>query len=136
MTAIELKHKNYSEAARYLDNAKDILKTKAKKHGDFYDDQKYVRMAAGAAYSGVLLALDAYLLLKGKEIKKKSHQRKSVDDYNRILSEIDSKLLNEYKTAYGILHLYCYYDGNTKYDVVKSGMESAENIIKKIKPSS
>ncbi len=134
MTAIELKTKNYKESLRYLENAFDILKTKAKKEGNYYQDAKYVRMACGTAYSGVLIALDTFLKLKDSPIEKKKNQRKTVDDYRDKLSNIDKKILNEYNSAYEILHLVGYYDGFTKFDVIKSGLNSATEIINKIKP--
>jgi|ERR1019366_1170130 hypothetical protein len=134
MTAIELKTKNYKESLRYLENALDILKTKAKKEGNYYQDAKYVRMACGTAYSGVLIALDTFLKLKDSPIEKKKNQRKTVDDYREKLSNIDKKILNEYNSAYEILHLVGYYDGFTKFDVIKSGLNSAAEIINKIKP--
>ena len=76
MTKVELKTKNYKEALGYLDNASDILKTKAKKNGHFYEDSKYVGMACETAYRGVLIALDTYLVLKGREINKKNISEK------------------------------------------------------------
>ena len=57
----------YREAIRYMQNAVDILKTKARKKDRYYEDQKYVRMACATAYNAVLLALDSYLEIKGKE---------------------------------------------------------------------
>lgn len=134
MTTQEIKTKSYTTANRCLQNAMEILKTKAIKQGKFYEDQKYVRMACGAAYSGTLIALDAYLELKGKEIIKKKHQRKNVDDYTKALSEIDNKLLKEFQTVYSVLHLDGYYDGARKIEVIKSGMDSAAEIINKIRP--
>lgn len=135
MTALEYKTLNYKEALRYIDNASDILRTKANKNGKFYEDNKYVRMACGTAYNAVLIALDVYLKLKDSAIEKKKHQRKSVDDYREALAKLDKKLLNEYNTAYDILHLYAYYDGLTKYDIIRSGFDSAAEIINKIKPT-
>ena len=58
-----LKEKYYGDAIRYINNAKDCLK-KAQKEGMYYQDQKYVRMACGTAYSGMLVALDGFLQLK------------------------------------------------------------------------
>jgi len=46
-----LKEKYYGEAIRYMNNARECL-TKAKKEDGYYQDQKYVRMACGTAYSG------------------------------------------------------------------------------------
>ena len=48
------------------------------------------------------------------------------------LSKLDKKLLKEFFNAYEALHLVGYYDGNTNYDMIKSGMDSAAEIIKKI----
>ena len=59
-----IKEKYYSEANRYIDNAERLIK-KAQKHGNYFDDAKYVRMASGTAYLGVLMAVDGYLITKG-----------------------------------------------------------------------
>jgi len=42
--------KHITEAHRYLDNAKEILSTKAQKEDGFYQDRKYVKMAGNTAY--------------------------------------------------------------------------------------
>ena len=57
------------EARRYISNAKDILKKKAKKEDGYYQDKKYIRMAGNTAYNGVLEALDALITekLKGRK---------------------------------------------------------------------
>ena len=60
----QIRQTSYAEAIRYMNNAKEVLQ-KARKDGKYYADKKYVRMACGTAYSGTLVALDAYLLLKG-----------------------------------------------------------------------
>ena len=44
----ELKEKYYSEATRYIDNAKEYLKN-AQKEDNIYQDTKYVRTACGTA---------------------------------------------------------------------------------------
>ena len=51
----------YLEAKRYLKNAFDILSEKGNKKEGYYQDKKYVRMACGTAYNGVLLAIDCWL---------------------------------------------------------------------------
>ena len=129
-----LKETTYTEAMRYMDNAVTLLKEKGQKDGNHYRDIKYVKMACGTAYSAALLALDAYLAIKGTTIEKKKHQRKSVDDYKRILSRIDRKALDEYIDTYNILHLSGYYDGINKVDIIWSGLESAQYIVNRIKP--
>jgi hypothetical protein len=63
-------YKDYiTEARRYLANAKNILKNSKVENG-FYRDVKYVRMACGVAYSGVLMTIDGYLLKKAKRFGK------------------------------------------------------------------
>jgi hypothetical protein len=53
-----------SEAKRYLANAKELLKEKAIKDGDYYTDSKYVSMAGDTAWKGVLIALEAVFGIK------------------------------------------------------------------------
>lgn len=128
------KEVRFMEAVRYIHNASDILRTKAKKKDKFYEDGKYVRMACATAYNAVLLALDTYLEMKDVVIQKKKNSRKSVDDYRKALTIIDNKMLREFNSAYNVLHLVGYYDGETKFNVIREGMDSAITIINKIKP--
>ena len=125
----------HQEAVRYIQNALEILRTKAKKKDKYYQDDKYVRMACATAYNGVLLAADTYLEMKGKDIEKKKGARINVDDYRRRFATLDKKVLNEFNTAYGILHIEGYYDGVTNYNAIRAGMDSAISIVNKIKPS-
>ena len=124
----------YREAIRYMQNAVDILKTKARKKDRYYEDQKYVRMACATAYNAVLLALDSYLEIKGKPIQKKKSSQINVKDNQKSLAEIDKKTLNEFNTAYRILHIDGYYQGENNYSIIKGGMDSAAQIINKIRP--
>jgi hypothetical protein len=110
------------EAKRYLDNAKDILREKAKKEDGYYQDAKYVKMAGHTAYTGVLFALDRYF-------GKKTKGRKDVDWYTQNLSKEDKKILNSFATVYELLHLNMAYDGFGNADVAKIGMQEAEKII-------
>jgi uncharacterized protein (UPF0332 family) len=126
-----IKQKYYTEAIRYMDNAKEVLQ-KAGKEDDYYKDGKYVRMACGTAYNGVLIALDTYLLLKGI---KKTRGRKSIEYYHDNISKLDKKLLNHVNGAYEILHLSGYYDGIKNVRVVKEGLDEAYKIINKINPN-
>jgi uncharacterized protein (UPF0332 family) len=129
----QIRQMSYTEAIRYMDNAKDVLQ-KAQKEDNFYKDKKYVRMACGTAYSGVLLALDAYLLLKDIELPKK--KRRSIEFYTSHVARIDRKLLSYVNNAYDILHLWGYYDGIGDARVVNAGFDNAYQIIDKIKPLS
>ncbi|MDR3188022.1 MAG: DUF5618 family protein [Prevotellaceae bacterium] len=125
----DVKSKAYVEAIRYMDNAKDVLK-KAGKDGKYYSDKKYVRMACGTTYSGILVALDAYLVLKGvPEVKKKS-----IDFYRKNIALLDKSLLRDLNSAYDILHLDGYYEGRLRADVIKLGFDIAYEIIDYIKP--
>jgi len=129
----ELKEKYYSEAMRYMDNAREYLKS-AKKEGNIYRDAKYVRTACGTAYSGVLIALDGFLILKGihKPTKK---ERKSIEYYQKNLGKLDRKMMDNLNIAYKILHLSGYYDGIEDAVVVKRGFDLADNLIGKIRPT-
>ena len=114
------------EAKRYLQNAKDLLKDKALKDGDYYTDSKYVRMAGDTAWKGCLLALDAMFDVKKSKPK---GRRVDIDDYKTVVSKRDKKLLSCTVEGYNILHLFMGYDGTKDYMVCKSGMEKAEYII-------
>jgi hypothetical protein len=128
-----LREKYYSEAIRYMDNAKENL-SKAKKEGKFYHDKKYVKSACGIAYSGLLVALDGFLTLKGVD-KPKGKLRKSIEYYQSNITKIDKKMLDYLNSAYEILHLWGYYDGIQNATVVKEGFDNAYYNIEKIKPT-
>jgi len=110
------------EAKRYLDNAKEILREKARKEDGYYQDKKYVKLAGHAAYTGVLLALDLVL-------ENRSKGRKDVDWYKERLGKMDKKVLTAFNGAYDTLHLAMGYDGNLISDVSRAGLEAAESII-------
>ena len=124
----------YREALRYFKNANEILRTKARKKDRYYEDGKYVRMACGTAYSGVLKAVDAYLELKGKPILKKKYARVSVDDYQKRLALIDKGVLNKFNTTYQVLHLNGYYEGLLNADAIQVGLHSFAEILDEIRP--
>ena len=100
-----LKEEYYNEAIRYMENAKECLK-KAKKEDNYYHDKKYVIMACGTAYKGLLLALDGFLRLKN--IKPKGKERKSIEYYQSNITKIDRKMLDYLNSAYEVLHLLGY----------------------------
>jgi hypothetical protein len=131
----ELKEKYFNEATRYMDNAREYLKN-AQKEGNIYRDQKYVRSACGTAYSGVLIALDGYCLLKEIHTSNSKKVRKSIEYYQKNLAKQDKKMLDNLNVAYQILHLSGYYDGIQSVNVVKEGFNFANAIIEKIKPFS
>jgi len=114
--------KHIAEAHRYIDNAKEILKEKAKKQDGYYQDQKFVKMAGHTAYTGVLMALDGYFRGERKS-------RKSVDWYQEALAKEDKKILTTFNSAYHTLHLLMGYDGEQNVKIVKASLEEAEKII-------
>jgi hypothetical protein len=129
----EIKNEYYNEAIRYMDNAKEDLKS-AKKEGDFYHDKKYVKRACGTAYSGLLIGLDCFVQLNTSK-KTSAKERKSIDFYRGHLAKINRKMLDQLNGAYEILHILGYYDGITDVSVVKRGFDIAYILIDKIKPS-
>jgi len=131
----EVREKYFTEATRYIENARENLKN-AQKEGNIYRDRKYVRAACGIAYSGVLVALDGYCLLKGIHTSNSKKVRKSIEYYQKNLAKQDKKMLDNLNQAYQILHLYGYYDGLDNVNVVKEGFNLANAIIEKIKPLS
>ncbi|GAB6393885.1 MAG: DUF5618 family protein [Bacteroidales bacterium] len=128
----EIKQRAFAEAMRYMENAKDTLK-KARKEDNYYEDKKYVRTACGTAYNAVLIALDAFLLLKGVPSLPKK-KRKSIEYYLMHVAEHDRKLLKDLNSVYNILHLDGYYDGLQDARVIAVGFDNAIKIIERIRP--
>jgi len=129
----ELKKRYYSEALRYMENAKECLQRTTIEYNR-YSDPKYVKMACGTAYSGVLVALDCFLTLNGMH-KPTGKERKSIEYYQKNLGKLDRKMLGVLNDTYQILHLSGYYDGIQNVEVVKVGFKNANALIKKIRPN-
>jgi hypothetical protein len=140
--------REYAEANRYMDNAKECLR-KAKKDDTVYMDKKYVRMACGTAYNGVLIALDAWLVMKGvqeptkeqvrnangkKKKKPSSKPRYSIDYYKYHVAQLDGKMSATLHSVYNVLHLAGYYDGIRDVETITAGFNGAYRILDKIKP--
>jgi hypothetical protein len=120
-------HKNpIKEAQRYLDNAREILSTKAEKEGGFYSDPKYVKMAGNTAWNGVLVALDGCL---GIREKLKKGQRPDFKYYLDAISKKDKKMSRPLLTAYDALHKSLGYDGILGYKSVQAAMEYGKDMI-------
>jgi hypothetical protein len=88
-------------------------------------------MACGTVYSGMLVALEAWLRLKGVPEAK----RKSIDYYRKNIGKLDRKLLTNLNDAYDNLHLLGYYDGNLRVPVIQDGFNIALGIIERLKPA-
>jgi hypothetical protein len=136
-----IKQKEYAMAMRYMANAQDMLK-KAGRDGKYFKDSKHVSTASGAAYKGILVALDAWLRLKGVELPKstrdakngKSEKGKSIKFYTENLGKLDRKLSRALDEAYKALHLAGYYDGVLLAGTIDGGFDVAYEIINRIKP--
>ncbi len=122
------------EALRYLQNAKEILRT-APIEDDIYTDVKYVQEACGTAYLAVLKAIDVYLIHRGLT---RRELPKSVEEYRKALQKYlairNGKLIREFDYLYDELHIAGYYRGLLGHvDVVKNALKAAKVFIEKIK---
>jgi hypothetical protein len=121
------------EALRYLNNAKEILKT-IPVEDNTYIDIKPVREAFATAYLAVLEAINEYLTKRGLT---KKELPKSVDAYRRALQKYlavrDGKILREFEKLYDALHIAGYYRGYI-YDTraVRDYLRAAKEFIDKI----
>ncbi len=122
------------EALRYLENARDILKS-APIEDNTYTDVKYVQEACATAYLAVLKAIDEFLMKAGV-VEKDLPQ--SMDGYRDMLKKYaivhDGKLLKEFEKLYKALHIAGYYRGLLE-DVmmVKDALKAAKSFIDKFK---
>ena len=122
------------EALRYLNNAKEILRS-APIEDNAYSDVKPVQEACVTAYLAVLKAIDLCLLNRG--LNKKDLPR-SVDGYRKALqkhlSMHDGKLLREFERLYDQLHIAGYYRALLHdVDIVKDAIRAARTFIEKVK---
>lgn len=114
------------EAARYLQNAKEILSEKAGKKDGLYADVKYVKMASGTAYSAALLILDEYLQ---KKEGVKFIKPKSIEDYTNRMRKYDKKLLRLLVNVYDELHINGYYHGTKSVDTIQMGLNNVTKML-------
>jgi len=122
------------EALRYLENAKEMLKT-VQVEDNTYTDVKPVQEACGTAYLAVLKAIDQYLVKKGVEERELPQ---SVDGYRDMLRKHlmihNGKLLKEFEKLYKLLHIAGYYRGLLEdVAVVKDAMKAAKTFIEEIR---
>ncbi|WP_221394541.1 DUF5618 family protein [Dyadobacter sp. NIV53] len=114
------------EAERYLQNAREILREKAGKKDGLYADVKYVKMAAGTAYSAALLILDEYLKQKEGD---KFTKPKSIEDYTSRVRKYDKKLLRLLVNVYDELHIIGYYHGTKSIDTIQAGLNNVTQML-------
>jgi hypothetical protein len=121
------------ESVKYLNNAKEILKT-IPVDDNTYTDIKPVCEAFGTAYLAMLEAINESLLKKGFT---KKDLPKSVDEYRKVLQKHliihNGKLLREFEKLYDMLHIAGYYRG-LLYDVniVKDALKATRSFIDKL----
>ncbi len=122
------------EALRYLENAKEILKS-VPIEDSIYADIKPVQEACGIAYLAILKAIDAYLLRKGLDERELPQ---SVEGYRNMIRKYlmihNGKLIKEFDSLYKLLHIAGYYRGLLGgVAVVKDALKAARNFIEKIR---
>jgi len=122
------------EALRYLNNAREILKS-VPVEDNTYMDIKPVREAFSTAYLAVLEAINEYLIMKKGFTKKELP--KSVDAYRKALQKYlavrDGRFLREFEMLYDALHIAGYYRGLIyNVDAVKDYLKAAKAFIEKI----
>jgi hypothetical protein len=128
-----IKQEAYAEAMRYVQKARKILQKAGKEDNDHYHNRKYVRRACGTAYSGALVALDAWLQLNNVPEAEAKH--KSISYYRKSTGQIDRKLFYDVDDAYDILYLSGHYEGNLRVPTIQVGFNAALGIIERIKPA-
>jgi hypothetical protein len=121
------------EALRYLNNAREILKSVPVEENT-YMDVKPVREAFSTAHLAVLEAINEHLMRKGLT---KKELPKSIDAYRKALQKYlavrDGKLLREFEMLYDALHIAGYYRGLIyNVDAVKDYLKAAKAFIAKI----
>lgn len=114
------------EIRRYLDNARELLSTKAKKQGNEYGDIKYVQMASGTAYNAALMIVDEYL--KRKEGAKFTKPR-SIEEYRIRLRKHNKTFLSYLNEVYDTLHLAGYYHGTPSVRTIKDGLDATQKML-------
>ena len=123
---IEIVTDPVSEARRYVENAKDLLKNNGQLDYEtqLYQDRKYVRMAGNTLWNGVLLIIDTVF-----HVKRVGRMHPNVIDYRDEVAKRDKKLLALFNTAYETIHVYMGYDGNLDRATCLSGIRLANDII-------
>jgi hypothetical protein len=122
------------EALRYLNNAKEILKS-IPVEDNTYTDVKPVQEACGTAYLAVLKAIDEYLIKRGVDEKELPQ---SIEGYREMIRKYimihNGKLIKEFEKLYKALHIAGYYRGLLEdVNMVKDALKAARAFIEKIK---
>ena len=115
-----------TEARRYVDNAKKLLRENGKLDTEthLYQDRKYVRMAGNTLWNGVLVMMEALFHLKTKQ-----RPHPDVMDYKDAIAQRDKKLLSLFISGYETMHIYMGYDGGQRKGICDEGINMANEII-------
>jgi len=122
------------EALRYLNNAKEILKS-IPVEDNTYTDVKPVQEACGTAYLAVLKAIDEYLIKRGVDEKELPQ---SIEGYKEMIRKYivvhNGKLIKEFEKLYKALHIAgCFRGLLEDVNMVKDAIKAARAFIEKIK---
>ena len=132
---MKTKEEIINEYKRYENNAKEVLtKAKLDEKTGYYKDVKYVKMACGTMYSGLLDFLDNLFEVNNIQIdygnSKKEKERKQVLYYREGLKKRYNKQLKLFNDCYSVLHLSGYYDGVLASNTIKDGFKMSNEIFK------
>jgi hypothetical protein len=129
-----IKQEAYAEASHHVQKANKILQTTGTED-DHYQSRRNVRTACETAYSGALIALDAWLKLNNIPVPAPDAWYKTIDYYRKVVGQIDHKLFLYIDSAYNILYKLgsCY--ESLHVPVIQEGFRLAIAIIDRIKPA-
>ena len=117
----------FSEATRYLANAKEVLSQSPIEY-DIYKDKKFVKEGCAMGYLAALSAIDGWLLSVGTSPDKLPT---SIQEYEKATRKIphNGKLMSALVVVYENLHILGYYRGGVDVEMIKSGFSKAKLII-------
>jgi hypothetical protein len=127
ISAFETPVEAFSEAKRYLANAKETLSLSPIEYG-IYKDKKYVKEASAMGYLSALAAIDGWLLSTNI---KRDKLPTSIEEYEKAMKKIphNGKLMSALVVVYQNLHILGYYKGGVGVDMIKEGFQKAKLII-------
>ena len=123
----ETEQEAFSEAERYLENAKENLAQSPIEY-DRYKDKKFVKEGCAMGYLAALSAIDGWLLSTGTA---KDKLPTSIEEYEKVTRKIphNGKLMSALGTVYENLHILGYYRGGVGVAMIKEGFSKAKLII-------
>jgi hypothetical protein len=129
-----IKQEAYAEAMCYMQKAEKTLQ-KTSKEDDQYQSRRNVRTACETAYSGALIALDAWLKLNNTSAPAPDAKYKTIAYYRKVVERIDYRLFQDLDSAYSILYKLCSCYGSSHVPIIQEGFRLALAIIDRIKPA-